>query len=399
METHQPPAETPAARTGEVLRVAAAVKHVALALALLASAVLFIDYRNAGDPAFCGVASGCFAVRMSSYSRLGPIPLPDLALPAFAFLFVASLFARKVEHHRIVAGAAVLGGLAAIALIAVQAVAIGTFCPWCVIVDSSAIVAAIAAATIAVLVGDREDRAASASASPASAGAWAVAAALAAGLPFVWARYPAVPPPPPAIAAEQEAGKVTIVSFTDFECPFCRKLHPTVEALIEKHAGKVRLVRKMKPLSGHPGALPAAKAYLCAPPAARDRVADHLYHAEPRELNDAAMARLPQALDVGDPAAFRECLGAKATTEALERDAKLFEELGGRGLPYTWVGGHVILGANEPRLIEAVEDDLGGPRPALPVAALFVVVGVALAAAAAVSLRAGGSARGPAVPS
>ena len=38
----------------------------------------------------------------------------------------------------------------------------------------------------------------------------------------------------PQIAALQVPGKITIVSFTDFECPFCRKLHPILHGIIDK---------------------------------------------------------------------------------------------------------------------------------------------------------------------
>lgn len=374
-----------------VLRAAVVAKHLALSLALMASAVLFIDYRNAGDPAFCGVASGCFAVRVSPYSHIGPVPLPDIALPAFAIVLIGSLLARTVEHHRLVAAAAGIGGLAAVALIAIQALAVGAFCQWCVIVDTSAMLAATSAVVIALLVGSDEARAARAAVPLPGVAAWGVAGALAVGLPFLWARYPAVPPAPPEILAEQQPGKVTIVSFTDFECPFCRQLHPMIDELLEAHPGKVRIVRKMKPLAGHPGAMPAAKAYVCAPEASREALAGHLYAAAASELTDKKMAALAEKLDLGDRAAFAACLQAPATREAIERDAKLFEKLGGRGLPFTWVGGRVVLGANGPRIVAAVEDELSGPRPALPIEVLYAFLGLAFAAAAALTWRSMGA--------
>jgi predicted DsbA family dithiol-disulfide isomerase/uncharacterized membrane protein len=379
-----------------LLRAAVVVKHVALSLALAASAILFIDYRNAGDPAFCGVASGCFAVRVSPYSHLGPVPLPDLALPAFAILLVGSLLARTVAHHRLVAAAAGVGGLAAIALIAIQAFAVGAFCPWCVIVDASAILAAAAAGLIALLI-ESDEHAARAAVPLPGVVAWGVAGALAVAMPFLWAKYPAVPPTPPELLAEQQPDKVTIVAFTDFECPFCRKLHPVLDELVEEHPGRVRVVRKMKPLAGHPGALPAAKAFVCAPEQAREALADHLYAAETHELTDKRLVALADKLGLGDRAAFAACLDTPATKAAIDRDVALFEKLGGRGLPFTWVGGRAILGANTPRLVEIVEDELAGPRPSLPVAALFAVLGVALVLASAVTWRAGSFVRGPAV--
>lgn len=54
--------------------------------------------------------------------------------------------------------------------------------------------------------------------------------------------------------------KVTIVEFSDFQCPSCRRAADWVEPILEKHAGAVRYVRYDLPLSGHAWALPAALA-------------------------------------------------------------------------------------------------------------------------------------------
>ena len=56
--------------------------RLSLLIAVAASAALIVDYQNAGDPAFCGVGSGCFAVRISPYSRLLGVPLPYIGLVA-----------------------------------------------------------------------------------------------------------------------------------------------------------------------------------------------------------------------------------------------------------------------------------------------------------------------------
>ena len=58
--------------------------------------------------------------------------------------------------------------------------------------------------------------------------------------------------------------KVTIVEFTDFQCPFCARFHPVVRELQKAFPDDVRVVLKNYPLSFHPNARPAAKAAFAA---------------------------------------------------------------------------------------------------------------------------------------
>jgi uncharacterized membrane protein/GNAT superfamily N-acetyltransferase len=405
--------------------------RLALLTALAASAVLVVDYRNAGDPAFCGVASGCFAVRVSGYSAIFGVPLPSVGLGAFASLLALSLVARAPAHHGALAALAVLGGAGATALLALQAFAINAFCPWCTAVDLAAIVAAGAAVLIAWQAGalrreawvrggpageeplpsaphgepphrrspaprvDPDAFARDAHGTAAVTAAWAAAAIAAIGLPFLWARYPVVPPLPAEIAALQAPGKVTLVGFTDFQCPFCRLLHPEIHKLQEEYGDRLHYVRKMMPLSGHPGALPAAKAYLCAPEAQRPDAATLLYAAPPDELNDEDVAAVLAPLHL-DPAPFKACFASPETQAAIDADMALYKRLSGRGLPFTFVGRRVVLGNNPERIAEALRLEAAGDQPALPLAGLFAALGAAAALAAAVTLASKGKPPAPA---
>jgi protein-disulfide isomerase len=58
--------------------------------------------------------------------------------------------------------------------------------------------------------------------------------------------------------------QVTIVEFSDFECPYCGRAHPVVQQVLREFDGRVRVVFKHFPLSGHPRALPAARAAIAA---------------------------------------------------------------------------------------------------------------------------------------
>ena len=57
---------------------------------------------------------------------------------------------------------------------------------------------------------------------------------------------------------------VTIVEFSDFQCPFCARFHPVLRDVLKEYPGKVRIVIKNFPLPFHPNARPAAKLALAA---------------------------------------------------------------------------------------------------------------------------------------
>jgi len=362
--------------------------RLALLVALTASTILVVEYANAGDPAFCGVASGCFAVRTSGYAYLfGYLPLPDVGRAAYGALFVLALFAKTRLQHAVVAALATAGSLFALYLLWLQKSTIGAFCEWCVIVDSSAVVAAVA--SVWVWLNARKDEASvRLPAAHRVTLSWIGAALIGLVAPHIWGKYPKEPPMPEAIKLEQVPGKLTIVSFTDFECPFCRKMHPVLHDIVERHEGRVRFVRKMMPLSGHLGAEPAALAYLCAPEPLREVVADKLYAAPPEKLTPDGAVKLAASAGADEKALY-ECVKSPETMAKLEADKKLFEQLGGRGLPFNFVGKRVVLGFDPRRIEAAVASELSGPHMTLPLWAMFVLLGAAFAGAIGMTIRAG----------
>lgn len=59
-------------------------------------------------------------------------------------------------------------------------------------------------------------------------------------------------------------GQVTIIEFSDFECPYCGRAHPIVQEVLREFEGSVRLVFFQYPLPGHTHAMPAARAAVAA---------------------------------------------------------------------------------------------------------------------------------------
>lgn len=162
---------------------------------------------------------------------------------------------------------------------------------------------------------------------------------------------------PSVIRDEQRAsppGVVTIVMFTDFQCPFCRRTHAALEAAIADRPGKTRLVLRHVPLHMHPDADGAARAAVCTEslPAHASMIRG-LYAAS--DLGEQANEELAVSLGA-DRAAYRACLVAPATGQRLAHDVAMLDSLGGDGVPLLYVGHQRLDGAQTRRkLADAID--------------------------------------------
>ncbi len=313
------------------------------------------------------------------------LPLPVLGLCFQAGLLALALVAKERSQTFFVAVAAAAGGVVGAGLLLVQAFLLNAFCQWCVLVDVSAILAAGAAATVHFATArstEYEAFVAALEARRAQIVAWGTGAAAIALLPFVWGEYPVVPPLPPAIAALGVPGKLTIVSFTDFECPYCRKLSPVLHDVQDNWGDRAALVRKMAPLSIHAGALPAALAYVCTPEPQREEMARLLYAAPATALTLDGVRVIARELHLDD-ARFGHCLEGAAARETVAADRALFDSVGAHGLPFTFIGSRSVAGYNPEALRTIGREAMGGERIGLPLpwmagAALLIAVALVL---------------------
>jgi len=323
--------------------------RTALLVAVVASAAMFMDYR-AASPAFCGVQSGCSAVRDSAYSSVFGVSLPTIGIGTFVGLFAMALWASRKTHLRMLAVQTALAATGALALIGIQLFVVDAVCLWCMAVDISAIVAA--GATFVLYRREPDDE-------PLPLRlAWAAAGVAAVATPLLWQHPAPKVDVPPSVRAHYQPGKVNIAMFTDFECPFCRQLHPAIEEIAHAQSG-VHVVRLMMPLKSHPGADPAARAYLCTPDDKRDSMAEQLYQAERSQMTPKGLSLLAQKLEV-DVSAFRKCLESEQTREELEAHMAMFSAAALGGLPSTFVDDELVRGADAQALQEAVGRALDG---------------------------------------
>ncbi|HET6765185.1 MAG TPA: thioredoxin domain-containing protein [Longimicrobiaceae bacterium] len=154
--------------------------------------------------------------------------------------------------------------------------------------------------------------------------------------------------------------RVTITEFSDYQCPFCRKMAARIAQLRQAHPHDVALVYRHFPLPYHPQALAAARASFCAGEQGRFAAYHDAVFARQDSLATVDWARLARAAGVPDASRFDACLHGAAARAAVERDVAAGGRLGVDGTPSLMVNGEFIGGAQPAALSEAVERALAG---------------------------------------
>jgi protein-disulfide isomerase len=165
----------------------------------------------------------------------------------------------------------------------------------------------------------------------------------------------ALPPVVRDELARAPRGAITVLYFTDFQCPFCRRTHAALAPLVAASQGRVRLVLRHVPLPMHPDARPAARAAVCAESlAARDELVSALVNAA--DLGEQACEALAVARGA-EREAWRRCVAASATEARIDRDVAMFDELRGDGVPLLYVGEARLEGEQTRATLEAALDE------------------------------------------
>lgn len=133
--------------------------------------------------------------------------------------------------------------------------------------------------------------------------------------------------------------KVTLIEYSDFECPFCQRFHPTVKQLLEKYGKDIRFVYRHFPLRFHPQAVPAGLASECAAEQGKFwEMHDMLF-----EKGVVATGSYTQyAKDIGlNTSKFDTCMTQQKYASRIQEDQTDGQNAGVQGTPHT-----IIIGPN-----------------------------------------------------
>lgn len=131
---------------------------------------------------------------------------------------------------------------------------------------------------------------------------------------------------------------VTIVVWSDFECPHCRFTMPILDGLFKKHAPRVRLVHKFYPLRSHTNAEPAARAAIAALKQGRYWEMEQSLFEHQGKLSPPELEQYASALQL-DMNRYRADLGSSRTDAVLARDQAEADRLGLSGTPFIFING------------------------------------------------------------
>jgi len=140
---------------------------------------------------------------------------------------------------------------------------------------------------------------------------------------------------------------VTLVEFSDYQCPFCRQANATVSQVEKKYAGKIRLVMKEFPLvSIHPQAMPAARAVIAAGMQGRYWEMHDKLFASP-QLDADTLERYAQEIGL-DVERWKRDENDPKVAATIQRDMDLATNLNVSGTPAFFVNGRRLPGGAAP---------------------------------------------------
>ncbi len=149
---------------------------------------------------------------------------------------------------------------------------------------------------------------------------------------------------------------ITIVEFSDYQCPFCARVTPTMAEVMKAYGGKVRRVFKDFPLPNHPEAQKAAEAARCAGDQGRYWEMHERLFADQAALGVLQLKESAGRLGL-DRSAFDQCLDSGKWAAKVQADLAEGEKLGVNSTPTLFINGRPLVGAQPLEQFRQVIDE------------------------------------------
>lgn len=138
---------------------------------------------------------------------------------------------------------------------------------------------------------------------------------------------------------------VVLVEFSDLECPFCSRHHPTMQSIVKKYGDNIAWVYKHYPLSFHPQAMPAALASECAAEQGKFwEFTDAVFAEQPRLSEPNFLKEVAQKLKL-NTSKFDSCVSSQKYKDKIAAQQQEGTSNGVDGTPATFINGKLVSGA------------------------------------------------------
>jgi protein-disulfide isomerase len=151
---------------------------------------------------------------------------------------------------------------------------------------------------------------------------------------------------------------ITIIEFSDYQCPFCQRVTPTLDKLLASYPGKIRLVFKDFPLPNHPQAPKASEAAHCANEQGKYWEMHDRIFANQRTMELPVLKK--HAAELGlDTAKFDQCVDSGKYDVVIKEDMAEGEKLGVQSTPTLYINGRPVVGAQPyEHFVSVIEEEL-----------------------------------------
>ncbi len=149
---------------------------------------------------------------------------------------------------------------------------------------------------------------------------------------------------------------ITIVQYSDFQCPFCSRVEPTIDQVMKEYAGKVRVAWRNLPLPFHNNAKPAAIASLAAHQQGKFWQMHEILFKNQQNLGAADLEKYAQEIGL-NVAKFKAAMQDKKLADQVDAEAAAGGKIGARGTPAFFINGRFLSGAQPFDRFKALIDE------------------------------------------
>lgn len=138
---------------------------------------------------------------------------------------------------------------------------------------------------------------------------------------------------------------VKMIEFFDYQCPYCRALHPSLEIILERYRENVALIYRHLPLENHEHAYGSAIAATCAAEQGRFAPYHDLLFDNQDQLGTIPYDRLARKAEIPDLDAFNDCIEQERHGEQIQEDVRVAHAVNISSIPTLIINGKMVNGA------------------------------------------------------